>query len=315
MIRQTITIFITVLLLVSQVAFADSKHRFRYHESDKHESDKQHKHKGDSRSVRAKLKSLDVAITEINTQIEALKLQVGDLPLDLVAQLIALQSTIDNNASDISLALTDIVTILQDISVIMSTQGDHDDQLNLLEASVAEIGANLSQLTSTVGDLELRVLALEQVSPPADDVNFSGIFSQGALASAESLQAWQDFRDDATGSFQSIEIRNSLNGSAICSDPTVATQIASELNQYTPGVSGSVAATFTCGLQTWNVGTCGPEVELNAGSTANVCQCNQNAVVRPGIGNSNWGGVSTEFGGSGGTCTAPSQTLEVVLTR
>ncbi len=180
MIRQIITIFISVLLLVSQIALADSKHRFRYYDSDKHESSK---YKGFSRSIRAKLKSLGVAITEINTQIEALKLQVGDLPPDLDAQLVALQSTIDNNASDISLALTDIVIILQNISLIMSTQGDHDSRLNLLESGVVEISTNLDLLTSTVEDLELRVLALEQVSPPTAGVNFSGVFLNVILES------------------------------------------------------------------------------------------------------------------------------------
>ncbi|MCP4430739.1 MAG: hypothetical protein GY806_07160 [Gammaproteobacteria bacterium] len=210
------------------------------------------------------------------------------------------------------MALSDIVLLLEDISVIMSTQGNQGNRLNLLESSVAEISISLGLLSSTVDDLELRVLALEQAGPPpAISVNFSGAFTHLAVADAEVQQAWQDFRNNATGSFQSIEIRNSLGGSVICSDSVVATQIANELNLFTHGPG---FASFACGSQIWNVGTCGG-IELNAGSVTGVCRCGQNAVVRPTIANDNWGGVSTEFGGSGGTCDAPSQTLEVILTR
>lgn len=100
----------------------------------------------------------------------------------------------------------------------------------------------------------------------------------------------------------------------VCSDPNAATDIAQALN--TKALAEPVSS-FNCDGQTWNVGTCGVEIELNAGSTTRVCSCDQAASVRPNLwpNNANWGGVGSDFGGSGGTCRAPTQTLEVILTR
>ncbi|MEE8366105.1 MAG: hypothetical protein V3R76_09980, partial [Gammaproteobacteria bacterium] len=68
-------------------------------------------------------------------------------------------------------------------------------------------------------------------------------------------------------------------------------------------------------------GFCGGEVELNAqlsflGTSAeDVCQPSDGAAVRPLMTNKNWGGVGEDFDGTGGTFGAPTQKLEVILTR
>jgi hypothetical protein len=61
-----------------------------------------------------------------------------------------------------------------------------------------------------------------------------------------------------------------------------------------------------CNGRTWTVGTCGSGIELSANTN---CQCvTPGYTARPciGQGNDNWGGVNTA------TCSAPSQTIEVV---
>ncbi len=163
-----------------------------------------------------------------------------------------------------------------------------------------------------IDDLEDRIIALELSDPPTTGtVVYSGLFIGGQTPDDDPLvQAWIQFRKDATGSFSSIEIKNSFNGSVKCADSAAATLIANELNEHV-SVPGSIRS-FTCQDKIWNVGTLvgivGNSVELNVGSVERVNSCSADATVRPGIGNPNWGGI-------GITCNAPSQTLEVILTR
>ena len=175
----------------------------------------------------------------------------------------------------------------------------------------------IEETNKRVDDLEKRLMALEESDPPgSSDLVFSGVYTQGLPPTAGSKQAWSVFTGSAIGSFKSIEIRNSFDGgvtvdaSAICSDMDKASQIASALK-----TSGSIS--LECDNLTWNVSAC-LGVELYAGSGAKVCNCDDQSaiVIRPLATNGNWGGEGTEFGGSGGgTCGAPSQTLEVILAR
>lgn len=238
------------------------------------------------------LDALSQAINEIKLKIDTLEQQVGDLPEDLEGKLAALDETASNNSSDISLAFSDIEGIT--------------DRLEKLKMIVDDITARLELLESAVDDHELRLLVLENSEPPKTDVVFSGDFINGQAADIDTQQAWIDFRGNASGAFVSIEITNSV-GSAICSDPVVATDIANELNTHVP--SPPLIVSFECDGRWWNIGgNNDTSVELNAGADLNVSQCTQFAAVRPQIGNLNWGGV-------GETCNAPSQTLQVILTR
>lgn len=171
-------------------------------------------------------------------------------------------------------------------------------------------------LIQRIDDLEDRIIDLEADAPPPTGTHsFSGDFIQGVKPSPSTVAHWNAFISDATGDFSSIEIRSSLGGSALCSDPDSAKLIASKLNTYDPTTGGLV--TEPCAGWNWNVGSSINGIELNAGLNERVGFCDENAVVRPSVDSTNWGGVGSDFGGpAGGTCeTAPSQTLEVILTR
>lgn len=161
-----------------------------------------------------------------------------------------------------------------------------------------------------IDDLEDRIIELEAGGDPDPvDVVFSGQFTNSQAPTTNAAVAWSEFLNQATGEFSAIEIKSSLGGSVVCSDPLAATDIANELNTHVLA-SGSISS-FGCQDLIWNVGSIGNSIELNAGPNVGVNACTQDAVVRPGIDNANWGGFA-EFGGS---CGAPSQVLEVILTR
>ena len=305
--KQLFTTFF-VLLLLAPHAELEAKGR---HQS-RHGND--HKFTGFPHSTRAELNSLNLAISDINARIDILENQFGGIPEDLATTLEGLRLVIEANSSDLSLALEDITGILIDLQAIFNRLDDNGGRIDDLELMVVDLGMNLADLESRVGGLELRILALEQSGPPLEPgATFSGDFTQGQASNITIRQAWSVFKSNVTGSFASIQIRNSQGGSAICDDPVATTQIAAELNAHVP-TNGSLTS-FSCQGLVWNVGSCAGGVELNAGLNAEVCACNQNAVVRPEINNDNWGGVGTDFGGVGGTCGAPSQGLEVILTR
>lgn len=316
-----LTTFMVVFLFSQQSAVADGKKRYRHYHADKQNSYQYkyrfYKSRGFPHRVGAELVSLKNAVIALKAEVENLKSLAGSLPPDLIANLSELQAKVDSNSSDISLALTDIVNIMQDVTAAFSRLNGHTERLNQLDAGVADINLNLDRIGITVSSLESRIAALEQTPPPTDDLVFSANFTAGAAPTAALEQAWDEFRSNSSGDFASIEIKNSFNAGIVCSDPVVATQIAGELNTHVP-VPGMFAS-FDCQGVLWNVGSCSAtgadSVELNAGSNAAVCLCGQGAVVRPKIGSANWGGIGSEFGGSGGTCGAPAQTLEVVLTR
>ena len=268
-------------------------------------------------ATKAELAELRQAIEDIdpNPDIADFKLKLGELS----AELGELLDTVNHNSSDISLALTDILGIMADIQTISGRLGGNEILLGDLKSALADISAKLAALESTVGDHESRLLALEQSGSP-EKIIFSGVFTQGAAPSAESVAAWEKFIFDAGfGLFKSIEIRNDRlgggGGSVACSIPETASEIARALSTHT---LGSLTKAFKCGSvpqsPSWNVGDCGPGVGLSTTNGTGIAVCNcvgYDAVVSPFKDSENWGGVNS----FGGICGAPSQTLEVILTR
>ena len=256
---------------------------------------------------------LTTAVALVQADIDALVLQVGVTPDELAASLALLQKDIDANILDINMALEDITNMrLEDIAGI---QG----QIGIIQGQIDDINAFLKKL-------ELPDLLVS-------DLVFSGNFFGGEEARFGIKFDWASFKSNAIGSFSSIKIRNSFDGGATiagsveCADPAIATLIIKELNTHVPipgptlGSKGSFKS-FTCVEPitslpvNWNIGECDGEVELNADLIIEaVCGIGEGAVVRPLHPTKSWGGVGSDFGGSGGTSGAPSQTLEVILTR
>lgn len=261
-------------------------------------------------ATKADLELISQDIAGINASLDALELQVGNLPADLADQLAKLQSATETNSAEIFTALIDINDIFEDVETINRQSKINSGELDALGAAVDELNEKLTALISRVYDHELRLFALEQAIPPeVQEIIFSGEFIADEAASDKIKADWNLFRSNAgAGSFQSIEIRNSFGGSIVCDVPGVAGDIATALSTF---VSGDPRA-FQCGEVTWNVGTCVGGPELNASASEIVCNCGSEFAVRPFIGNEQWGGING-FGGT--TCGAQSQTLEVILTR
>ena len=216
-----------------------------------------------------------------------------------------------------SIVETDLEPIKQDISDINDAIDALQLQLKALAEKLVALRSDIDSNSNEIGAIYERV---EEINDAIDALEqskivFSGIFTGGVEADADTQQAWVEFRSNATGPFTSIEIRNSLDGgvttnaSVVCSDPTYATLIAMALNSSKP-------SSFVCDTKTWNVGVCGgggTSFELNARSNAEVCKSTESgifydAVVRPRIGSACWGGLDVK-------CSGPDQTLEVILTR
>jgi len=267
----------------------DAKKRPHSRYSKSHKKHKKHRH---SHGFKAELKKLKRDISDIKDKIEDFELEVDDELLeDLKRELNALQMAIDGNFNEIGIIFEQIESINMGISALDT------------------------RLTELISALDTRLSTLELADPtgsgpPDSELIFSGDFTNGIEADSDTQEAWVAFRSNATGTFSSIEIRNpgTGGGSAKCSDPTSATLLAM-------GLSSSKPTSLDCDDLTWNVGFCGTQVhafELNAGSTSDVCECfnKQFAVVRPRMGNPNWGGIGGVDCGS-----APAQTIEVILIR
>jgi len=277
----------------------DHEDKKRYHKSKKrHHKSKKHHHSWRKfiRLARATKEELTTTLALLQADIDALVVQIGVTPDELAAALAPLREDIDANTTNVTLALEDIT--------------------NIRNVDIADINLELASIIDRLG-------ALESPGPSESDLLFSGFFISGFKPGFDIMVDWHEFRSNATGSFSSLEIRNSLGGSVVCDEPAVVDSIVKEFNAHVPtvGAGPGDVISYLCFDPAsipveWNIGACNGEVELNAGlGTKEVCGNSEGAVVRPLIGNSSWGGVGTDFGGSGGTTSAPSQTLEVILTR
>jgi hypothetical protein len=139
-------------------------------------------------------------------------------------------------------------------------------------------------------------------TPPPAKVTYSQNFVQGQRTPAQ-CRAFRTFRTSTSGGGSVIE---ALTGSTVrykCSDSGVANQIITAL-------SSGKKMSVKCGGVSWSVGTCGSldsktGWELLVGKDSTICRCHSsgaNFVLRPCIGNSNWGGYVK-------TCSASSQNL------
>jgi hypothetical protein len=192
------------------------------------------------------------------------------------------------------------------------------------QQELESVNKAIEETNAKIGDLEERLSKLEDSEPPdPSQLTFTGDFKQDEPPGANILQDWSNFTTSATGSFNSIEIRNSFDGGAstfaraTCSEPEKASALASALNTLDP--KSPAITTLECENLIWNIEFCSyGKVELSAGiSGASACNCfYRGLAIRPTVKTRDWGGAGPDFVGSrGGTCGATDQTLEVVLTR
>jgi len=132
-------------------------------------------------------------------------------------------------------------------------------------------------------------------------VTYSQSFPTGTVSAASAqCSAWNTFRGAIqTTAYSKITIRGSRDTVGVSCTGTVANTLCQSLRIGTV-MSTSVA----CGGRNWKTGTCATGFELSA--NGDTCQCTTGYIVRPCIGNSNWGGIN------GTTCGATAQTMEVV---
>jgi len=128
-------------------------------------------------------------------------------------------------------------------------------------------------------------------------VTYSEQFTQGQ-ASGPQCTEWQAFQAKLTDVYSSVTIRGSI-------DPVGVTCTGADANSICQALHNDQTGTWNCDGRTWMTGNCGGGLELSAAGS--ICGCPGNEyIVRPCIGNDNWGGAGTD------TCDGPTQTLEVV---
>jgi hypothetical protein len=129
---------------------------------------------------------------------------------------------------------------------------------------------------------------------------FSEFFQGGVSETAAECTNWETFRANLQPTkYTCVQLVGSVaKGRTTCDAPNVQL-IATALRD---GTTTSIAS----GSDTWNVGTCGAGIEINANAV--ICACAATApVLRPCIGNTNWGGVGTA------TCGGPSQSIQLIF--
>ena len=163
--------------------------------------------------------------------------------------------------------------------------------------------------------LTLSVLAcwLLLVAPlQAQFITYSETFTTGLsyCPGDPEYDNWVAFRkqlDTNLIAFVSVTIKGDLDPvGKTCTDPAMVMQMAGSLRD-------GVAGTWMCGAEEFNVGVscfggcavAGDDVEFNA-TPASSCACsNPGYILRPCIGNQNWGGIN------GLSCSAPTQIMTV----
>ena len=138
----------------------------------------------------------------------------------------------------------------------------------------------------------------------SNGVFYQGMFTGGVPSTQQHCNDWNAFRNQLMGlQFTQIRIWGSQDMvGRLCDDPVPANQICQAL-------ANGQSTTVACQGHTWYAtgggGCSGGQMELSV--DAITCSCGSQYAVRPCIFHQDWGGV-----GGGNSCSAPSQTIEVV---
>lgn len=128
---------------------------------------------------------------------------------------------------------------------------------------------------------------------------YSQSFTTGTTPSSQ-CTAWTTFQATLTCTAYTLLRLSGSNSVAGINEtnPVVVNAIAAALRT-------SSAYSGTSNGITWMVGACGSGSELSAAGS--ICSCPTSSLIRPCIGNSNWGGLNSA------TCGGVSQTITVLF--
>ena len=147
----------------------------------------------------------------------------------------------------------------------------------------------------------------------ANTLEFDETFVGGKSPAADVCTAWRSFISAIPPTMGSVEVSDGTTVYANCEDVVKASHIAQALHTEEASGDGETVV-VECESQVWAVGRCWTDsVELlvrPVGSPTDICECHLEdaVVVRPCIGNNNWGGLN------GRSCAAPSQRMAVTFT-
>ena len=136
-------------------------------------------------------------------------------------------------------------------------------------------------------------------------LSWSDNFTKGISPTQTQMQSYKNFWDDASNYvWDNISIGNSDN-MTMCDNSSLISEISLNIENSTYNFQGKY-----CNGMYWTMGKCGAGNEISAFPlSVRDCQCRQDGyVIRPLIGNANWGGV-------GKSCSADSQTLKIILEK
>jgi hypothetical protein len=128
-------------------------------------------------------------------------------------------------------------------------------------------------------------------------VIYTGNFTVGQTP-IQQCTDWKTFQGKLVMNYTSVTIKGSNDNTGVTCQGNGANQLCQALRM-------NQSVSVMCNGRTWRTGPCGGGTELSA--TGNICQCDMPGyLVRPCIGNNNWGGVNTA------TCNGPTQTMTVI---
>lgn len=149
--------------------------------------------------------------------------------------------------------------------------------------------------------LSLTQLAAPRAEADSTPVTFSQSFTYNSVATSAVTTAWTTFKNNLTGTYTQFTFSSTNNNTSITvSDPTKVQTLANAIHNNTS--SGGV----TIGSNTWTYTASSWDEFGNQGYGS----CNSGSsvfVLRPVIGNMNWGGVG------GASCYAPTQTITLTF--
>ena len=156
---------------------------------------------------------------------------------------------------------------------------------------------------------------------PIPGPSWTRVMNAGSISQfSEVCTSYNTWRASLTGAETTITV--STNGATVtCTDSAQAAAITTAIRDLSADGTGppfpNPDLSISCGGLTWSFGSCGvtyavPALEIHAAGTT-TCDCPNYAgttgiIMRPCIGNENWGG------GNGPTCNAPTQTFFISTT-